>query len=200
LRKLVLCVCTLVVFASLARAQQQIDFSVGASRLFSSKPLNSSLAFTPPELKGGIYPEANVQVIFSNHFGFNVEGAYRYNDDIYNGFQRFRPIFYEANGVYAAHVSNRIRADAMAGIGGESVLFYNEFGTCSGVYAGNCRINANSNHFLVHVGGDLRYYFFRRMFLRPEIHCYHIVNNTSIFSSDNVLRIGGSIGFSLSRQ
>jgi hypothetical protein len=202
LRKLALFVsaCTLVVSATWARAQQQIDIAVGASRLFSSKPLNSSLAFAPPELSGGIYPGGSVQVLFSNHFGFNVEGSYRYNDDVYNGYQRFRPTFFEANGVYAARVSNRIRADAMAGVGDETVLFYNQFGSCSPIYGGDCHANANSSHFLVHVGGDLRYYFFRRVFLRPEVHYYHIVNNTSIFSSDNVLRLGASIGFSLSRQ
>ena len=200
MRKLVLCACTLLVFASLAAAQQQIDIAVGAGRLFSSKPLNSSLAFAPPELTGGIYPQGSVQAIFSNHFGFNVEGTYRYSEQTYNGFQHFRPVFYDANGVYAARVTNRIRADAMAGIGGETLIFYNTFSSCSPIYAGDCRINANGNHFLLHVGGDLRYYFFRRMFLRPEVHFYHVFNNTSLFSSDNVLRLGGSIGFSFSRQ
>lgn len=192
--------CTLVVFASLARAQQQIDIAVGASRLYSPKPLNSSLAFAPPPLTGGIYPQASVQVIFSNHFGFNVEGTYRYNDDVYNGYQRFRPTFYEANGVYAAHVTNRIRGDAMLGVGGETVLFYNQFGSCNPIYGGTCHTNANTNHFLVDVGGDLRYYLHGRLFVRPEVHFYHIFNNTNIFSSDNVLRFGASIGFSFSRQ
>jgi hypothetical protein len=202
LRKLALftSACTLVLFGSLARAQQQIDIALGASRLFSSKPLNSSLAYAPPELKGGIYPGGSVQAIFSNHFGFNVEGSYRYSDDVYNGYQRFRPVFYEANGVYASRITNRIRGDAMVGIGGESVFFYNQYSDCNPIYGGTCRPNANSNHFLVHVGGDLRYYFFRRLFLRPEIHYYHIFNNTSIFSSDNVLRLGASIGFSFTRQ
>jgi len=202
LRKLVLFAyaCALAIVASQARAQQQIDIAVGASRLYSPKPLNSSLAFAPPALTGGIYPQGSVQVIFSNHFGFNVEGTYRYNDDVYNGFQRFRPTFYEANGVYASRVTNRIRADAMVGLGGETVFFYNQFGSCNPIYAGDCHVNANSTHLLEHVGGDLRYYFWRRVFVRPEVHFYHIQNNTNIFSSNNVLRYGASIGFSLSRQ
>lgn len=183
--------------AALAHAQQQIDLAVGGSTLVSIKSPYSSVGYVGPAERGGVYPGASAQMIFSNHFGMNVEGSFHYHQELYNGFQRYRPTFYSVNAVYATRVTNRIRADAIAGIGGSTVLFYNTFGSCNSQYAGGCQINSNSTHFMEHVGGDLRYYLLRNFFVRPEIHYYHIHDNTNIFTSNNVLRVGASIGFSL---
>jgi hypothetical protein len=35
------------------------------------------------------------------------------------------------------------------------------------------------------------------MFLRPEVRYYHIVNNGDNFTSDNVFRVGASIGYTI---
>ena len=48
--------------------------------------------------------------------------------------------------------------------------------------------------FSLHLGGDIRYRVWRHFFVRPEAHLYHIVNNVE-FHSDNVLRVGGSFGY-----
>lgn len=187
----------IVLGATLAHAQQQIDLAVGGSTLASIRSPYSTVGYVGPTERGGIYPSASVQMIFSNHFGVNAEGAFHYHQALYNGFQRYRPTFYDVNAVYATRVTNKIRADAIAGIGGSTVFFYDSFGSCAGQFAGGCLINSNTTHFMEHVGGDLRYYFFRSLFVRPEIHYYHIQNNTNIFSSNNVIRVGASIGFSL---
>jgi hypothetical protein len=83
-------------------------------------------------------------------------------------------------------------ADLMAGVGGERVLFYSPSGNCS--FSAGCGITLNSNHLLVDLGGDIRYRVWRHFFVRPEAHLYHIVNNVE-FHSDNVLRVGGSFGY-----
>lgn len=197
---LLVSVCAVVMAADVARAQQQVDIAVGGGTVFSPKPTSASEGFVPPTEKGGTYPSASAQAIFSNHFGFNVEGAFRYDKGLYNGFQRFRPALYDANLAYAARVTNRIRADAQVGIGGETVFFYNQFGSCNPIYGGSCAIQNNSTHFTEHIGGDLRYYFWRNVFVRPEAHYYHIQNNTSVFSSNNVIRFSASIGISLVRK
>lgn len=193
-------VCTMIGLAGSACAQQQINLAVGGSTLFSPKRTNASLGFLPPTEKGGVYPGASGEVIFSNHFGINAEGYYRYHEELYNGFQRFRPIMFDANGEYAARMTNRIRADFLAGVGVQNVLFYNSYNGCNPVYLGSCSIHTNGTHFMEHIGFDLRYYFFRNLFVRPEAHYYHIQGNTNIFSSDNVIRFGASIGFSLVRK
>jgi hypothetical protein len=36
--------------------------------------------------------------------------------------------------------------------------------------------------------------------VRPEAHLYRIVNNTNTFHSDNVLRVGASVGYTFGRK
>ena len=83
----------------------------------------------------------------------------------------------------------------MAGFGGESLLFYNTFSRCN--YS-NCLVNVNSNHFLLHLGGGVRYYVWREFFIRPEVHYYRVLNNSQ-FNSDNIFRVGASIGYTFRR-
>ena len=164
---------------------------MGVGILLSSKNINASNAFLPPPEKGGLYPSFSIDRILPNHFGLSAELATSYKHELYNYYQEYRPIFYDVNGVYAPHVARRMDADLMAGVGGERLLFYAP-GNC--LYVSGCSTTLNSNHFLVDVGVDLRYRIWKHFFIRPEAHLYHIVNNVE-FHSDNVLRVGGSIGY-----
>jgi hypothetical protein len=181
--------------ASFACAQQ-IDFAVGGSTLWSPKPLTASQAFLPPALKGGTYANASLQFLGEKRFGLNIEGAARVKQGLYNGFQFYRPILYDVNGVYARRMTPKIRADFMAGAGGATFLFYNTSG-CT--FANGCRTSINSTHFAVHAGIGVRYYFWRTFFVRPEAHYYFIFNNYQ-FHSDNVFRVGASIGHTFSSR
>ena len=67
--------------------------------------------------------------------------------------------------------------------------------TTSCVYFGACY--QSSNHFLVDLGAGLRYYFRGNFFVRPEVRYYRIFNNDVDFSSDNVFRVGASIGYTI---
>jgi hypothetical protein len=193
LRKLVLLICTVVVSASFARAQQvaQIDFAVGGSTPFSTKSISSSEAFVPPPLKGGVYPNFSTDVLLNNHFGFNAEVAFRYHQGLYAEYQKFRPVFYDVNGVYSQRISARASLNFLGGFGGESLIFYNEFASCP---SGTCRVSLSSNHFLLHAGAELPYRFWRHFFVRPEAHFYRIIDNTE-FNSANILRLGASVGY-----
>jgi opacity protein-like surface antigen len=194
LRKLLLLTCAFAALTSFAPAQQiaQINLAVGGSTVFSSKSLSSSEAFLVPPLKGGVYPSFSADVFLQNHFGFNAEFAFRDHQGLYNNYQRFRPIFYDVNGMYTHHVSGRASLDLLGGVGGETLLFYNQFGSC---IAGACRVTLSSDHFLLHAGAGIRYRFWRNAFIRPEAHYYRIIDNTE-FSSANILRLGASIGYS----
>lgn len=181
---------TVVLCIGFARAQQ-IDVAVGGSTLFSSKPTSASLAYLPPAEKGGNYPFVSAEAVFKNRFGVNVEGAFRYKQGLYNAYQRFRPVLYDANAVFAPSISDKMSADLMAGVGGETLLFYNQFASCR---VATCPIYISSNHLLGHVGGGVRYYFLGNLFVRPEAHYYYVFRNKE-FHSGNVLRLGASIGF-----
>lgn len=173
---------------------QQFDIAVGDSTLLSSKSTSASQTYLPPPEKGGAYPSVSADVIFKNHFGFNAEITARANKGLYNGYQSFRPVFYDANAVFAPRLGEKISAELLAGVGGERVLFYNKYSSCNPAFATGCLTYVSSNHFLVHVGGGVRYYFWRNFFIRPEAHLYIIRNNFE-FASGNIGRVGVSIGY-----
>jgi hypothetical protein len=181
--------CVLAALVPLAPAQQ-IDFAVGGSTLWSTKPLSASQAFLPPAEKGGIFAGASLQYLTEKRLGINVEGAFRAKQGLYNGYQFYRPALYDVNAVYARPMAPKIRADLMAGVGGETLLFYQQT-NC--IYSGGCRTYVNDTHFLVHAGVGVRYYVWKTFFVRPEAHYYFIPNNFE-FHSDHVFRIGVSIG------
>jgi hypothetical protein len=188
---LVLTACAVQLFGALAYAQQ-VDVAFGAGILLSTTNLTASQAFLPPAEKGGIYPGFSIDRILPNRFGYNAEVAFSYKRQSYNGFQEYRPIFYDLNAVFAPHLAKRLDADFTAGAGGERVLFYSPSGFC--FFPGGCSTTLNTNHFLFHLGAGVRYSFWRHYFVSPEANLYHIVNNVE-FHSDNVLRVGASIGY-----
>jgi hypothetical protein len=175
---------------------QQIDVTGGISTTLSSKYSSSAQTYLPPAEKGGGYPSFSADVIFKNHFGVNAEVAVRAKQQIYNGYQGFRPIFYDVNAVFAPRFGKKFTGDFMAGVGGESVRFYDQLGTCNPNYPGGCTTYLSNTHLLVHVGGGVRYYFWRKFFIRPEAHLY-IVHNNFEFNSGNIGRVGASIGYTL---
>jgi hypothetical protein len=184
-----------VLFASLGHAQQT-DFTVGANALLSSAYNSASQTYLPPAEKGGTYASVSADILFKNRVGFNGEVAFRAKQGLYNGYQGFRPVFYDLNGVFAPRLGRRVSAELMAGVGGESILFYNRYATCNSNYFSGCFSHASSNHFMIHIGGGVRYYFWRSFFVRPEAHLYVIQNNLQ-FNSDYVGRVGVSIGYTL---
>jgi hypothetical protein len=179
-------------FAHFARAQE-VDFAVGDSILWSPKNTTALTGYVPPPEKGGAYPTALLQYRSTEHFGINIEGAIRYHKGTYNFYQPYRPILYDANAVYTTRFPRNIEGDFMAGIGAQTVLFYTQTNACY-IPAGGCRTYLNSTHFLVHAGAGLRYYWWRNFFVRPEANWYYIHNNYQ-FHSDNVFRLGASVGY-----
>ncbi|HET9309416.1 MAG TPA: hypothetical protein VFO46_25600 [Candidatus Sulfotelmatobacter sp.] len=185
-------VCAFVMFAGFAHAQQ-FDLGAGGSTLWSFKNTTASVGYLPPPEKGGNYPSVFVQYTNKKHLGFVAEGSFRYHQGFYNGLQPYRPILYDLNAVYAApHLAKKTTGDFMAGIGAETLLFYNISGGC-GLPTGGCRTYINSTHFLLHAGAGVRYYVWRNFFIRPEVHWYIIPNNFE-FHSDHVFRVGASVG------
>jgi hypothetical protein len=185
--------CAVLMLAVFAHSQQ-VDIAGGASTLFSSKSSSASQTFLPPPEKGGMYPSASADIILKNRFGFNAEIAFRAKQGLYNGYQHYRPVFYDVNAVFAPRLGESASAELLAGVGGERVVFYNQYSSCGAAFPSGCLTYVSSNHFLVHIGGGVSYYFRGNFFVRPEAHLY-IVHNNFEFSSGNIGRVGVSIGY-----
>ena len=173
-------------------AAQQADAMLGFGTLMSSSKTTADGVIAE---KGGFYPAVSADVIFRQHVGFNFEVAWRGSQGIYGGCvgcQPYRPILYDFNAVFQPKLSKKVGADLMAGVGAQSTRFYLPYCTSSF----GCHNYTSSNHFLVHIGGGVRYYVWNHVFVRPEAHFYRI-NNNDEFSGGNIVRVGASIGYTI---
>ncbi len=199
MRKLVILVpvFAFLAFAQLASAQQG-DIMIGGGTLLSSSPASGVGNFQQPAEKGGAYINITGDVIgFKRRIGFGVETAWRASQGNYPDYEdtTYRPILTDFNAVFQPKITKKIGADLFGGIGIASTRFYvPEVVSCS--YVSGCINYSSSDHFMEDVGGGLRYYVWHHFFVRPEIHYYHIQNNVE-FNSDNVFRVGGSIGYTI---
>jgi hypothetical protein len=201
LRKITLLavICGVFFLASLAQAQQA-DAMVGFGTIMSSGTATCVVSFTSNCVgseKGGLYTNLGFDVIFHKRLGFGFDAAWRTKQglDLANGGQYFRPILFDFNGVYQPRISKKVGADIVGGIGWQTTRFYAYNNSSNCVFFGSCY--TSNNHFLVDVGAGLRYYAYGHLFIRPEVHVYHILNNTDVFTNNNVVRVGASIGYTI---
>lgn len=189
-------VCALVLFASFASAQQ-VDVMAGGGTLLSSSPFTATQNQPVIAEKGGPYPSAGADIILYHRYGLNFEGAWKYKQGTYPGYEQgYRPILFDANALFQPRLGRKFGLDLMVGVGAESVRFYS--GYSSSCSFASCNNFVNSNHFLEHLGGGVRYYFFHKVYVRPEVHYYHIQNNIE-FNSGNVVRAGASVGYTFGK-
>ncbi len=187
-----LCVSALFLMAGTARGQE-IDAAFGMNALTAPSAASASGSYFPQSLRGGAFPSFSGDLLFFHHFGIGGEVSWRGSRSFFQGLptQPFRPLLYDFNGVWAPRISKKVRPELQAGIGAESIRFYQNFVVCSFT---SCTNYVSSNHFLGHFGGALRFYVFGPIFIRPEAHVYLIRNNYE-FSSAHATRFGVSIGF-----
>jgi opacity protein-like surface antigen len=183
-----------VQFASAQLASdQQVDIFLGGGTLMSSSNSSSGL----PAEKGGTYLNLGGDAVFLKHrLGINIETAWRASQGVYiSGIENYRPILTDFNLLYQPRLGKKAGLDLLAGIGAGDTRFYAPGPSCSG-----CVNYVSTNHFMEHLGGGIRFYVWQHLFVRPEIHYYHIqsnnnLNNNGAFSSNNVFRVGASIGY-----
>jgi hypothetical protein len=177
-----------------------LDLGVGFGTVKAPAVSTNSQGFRSTSESGGLYPSFSGVFRTKHRYGFSGEVAWRakqsiYGTDAFGNIEPFRPIFYDFNGVYG-RTWKKIGADAMAGIGAEDLRFYHAYFNCPGGGFFGCTNYQSSNHFLFHVGGDIRYYVWGHFFIRPEAH-YYVIHNNVEFNNANVSRFAISIGYSI---
>jgi hypothetical protein len=170
---------------------QQFDAAFGVSTITSSSStITNGLLF--PSDTGGAYPGFSADLLLRHRIGFEGELSWRASQNLYGGSQPYRPVFYSFNAIWAPKLSKNFTAELLAGIGGEDVRFYG-YTNCNNFFG--CTTYSSSNHFMGDVGGGIRAYIWHNVFVRPEVRVYFI-NNNAEFSSNTVIRYGGSLGYS----
>ncbi|MFZ0951234.1 MAG: hypothetical protein WAN17_03145 [Candidatus Sulfotelmatobacter sp.] len=182
-------------WAPMAHAQQ-IDVAFAGGSLTSPGSTFSGGELLPAE-GGGAFVGFNGDVLFKpflkGNLGVQAEVNWKASQGSYGGQVPFRPIFYDFNAMYARRFTKYFGAEALAGIGGESVRFYsNSYNNCD--FYGDCTNYVSSNHFMGDFGGGVRFYPYGNFFVRPEVRLY-LINNNFEFSSSHLVRYGFSIGY-----
>jgi hypothetical protein len=190
---------SLILMLTAAAHGQQMDFAFGLSTINapSYTASTSSSAFPAVSLTGGAYPSISGDFLLHKNYGVMGEISWKGSQGIYDGYQPFRPIFWDFNGVYMPKLSKRAAAELSAGIGAESIRFYNNFYTCG--YISGCTNYTTNTHFLGQFGAGLKLYARGGLFIRPEVHLY-LVNNNIEFTSSRVVRYGASIGYTFGER
>lgn len=175
---------------------------IGGSTLMSAATNSDLAGFHPPIEKGGTYVGISADYIrFKHRLGFNVETAWRYHRVDYPGNgEIYRPILTDFNALFQPRLNKKVGLDLLGGIGVASTRFQVPNAASCGSPSGGCILYNSSNHFMEDLGGGIRYYVWHRLphiFVRPEVHYYHIQNNVE-FNSNNVFRVGASIGYTIS--
>ena len=170
---------------------QQLDVGFGVSGLSSGSPTTSNGLFYPSD-RGGLYPGFSADFLLHHRFGIEGELSWRASQNLYGGYQPYRPVFYAFNAIWAPQLTKSLTAEVMGGIGGEDIRFY---GYTNCTYFGGCTTYTSSTHFMGDVGGGLRAYIWHNAFLRPEVRLY-LINNNVEFSSSRVVRYGVTLGYS----
>jgi hypothetical protein len=181
-------------FACQFASAQQGDFFIGGGTLLSSSSSNGGF----PSEGGGLYLNLGGDVVLHQRVGFNVETAWRATQGVYvSGIENYRPILTDFNLLFQPKLGSHAGLDLMAGIGVGATRFYAP--GPSSPYGYNY---VSTDHFMEHLGAGIRYYVWRHVFVRPEIHYYHVQSNSSInnngaFNTDNLFRVGASVGYTL---
>ncbi len=197
MRKLAFLATVFAVFAlsNLASAQQG-DFAVGFSTLTSPGASSCGSGLSSCAEKGGLYPSIGGDAIFHKRVGVGFDITWRGGQGDYAGADiPYRPIIFDFNGVYQPRLGKKLGLDLVGGIGWQDTRFYGYNNSVSCIYFSACY--SSYNHFLVDVGAGVRYYVWQHVFVRPEVRYYHVLNNTDIFSSGDIVRVGASIGYTI---
>jgi hypothetical protein len=170
---------------------QQFDAAFGVGTITSSSGTVTNGLYFPSDT-GGAYPAFSADLLLHHRIGFEGELSWRASQNLYGGSQPYRPLFYSFNAIWAPKISKNFTGEVLAGIGGEDVRFYG-LSNCSNFFG--CTNYSSSNHFMGDIGGGIRAYIWHNVFVRPEVRVYFINNNVE-FSSNTVVRYGGSLGYS----
>lgn len=178
-------------FTNIARSQQ-IDAAVGGGSIFAPAGSTATGDHQPQSLGGAAYATGSVDYLFFRKvIGVQVEAAVREDTGTYAQYFLnipFRPMFFDGNAIWTRQFTKRIGVEAVGGAGVLNTRFQTQPDCTS------TKCFASSTHLMGDVGGGIKLYAWRRLFIRPEARLYLINNNTE-FSSGHALRYGFSIGY-----
>jgi hypothetical protein len=188
--------------ATLAKAQSgSLYWAGGTATDSSSGPVNTlggGVTYNSPRM-GGFFGTVGGDVIFWHGLGVGGEISFRQDQGAYAGLS-YRPIFYDINAVYQPlKNSRRITPEIQGGFGRLKMTFNYTPQFCL-TYPQGCRSTtgqvSTQNYSQLHVGGGVRVYVYKGVFVRPTVDI-HWVNDLTEFSSHWVPAYSVAVGYTI---
>ena len=159
----------------------------------------TSTIYNTPRM-GGLFATTGGSLMVTPHYGFGGEVSFRTSQGGYAGL-KYRPIFYDFNGIYHPMGTKRLVPEIQAGLGAVNLRFYQNQRACD-VFAGCSSANTfveSSNHFQLHFGAGLKYYVRGQLFVQPRFDL-HRVNNFFQFGNNLVPEYSVALGYTFGAQ
>ena len=103
----------------------QFDVGFGVGTVLAPSSNSATGNHSPQTIGGGAYLNFSGDYIFWRHVGVEGEVAWRASQNLWGGYQPFRPIFYDVNAIYAPPLGKHAQLELLGGIGGfEHALLY----------------------------------------------------------------------------
>jgi hypothetical protein len=180
-----------------------VFFGLGTAQVSSNKQpvdtFGTGTLYTPPAM-GGLFANTGGGVMITPRFGFGGEVSFRTSQGNYAGL-KYRPIFYDFNGIYHPVNAKRLVPEIQAGLGGVNLRFYQNQSGCD-AFEGCVNSNffvESSSHFQLHLGAGLKYYVKGNFFVRPQVDL-RWVNNFFQFGSNWVPEYSIALGYTFGSQ
>ena len=191
--------------APLAFAQNGIDVFAGAGTAIADStgiPIDTFGTGTlyPTPKMGGLFLKFGGTLMLTPHFGAGAEASVRATQGPYAGL-KYRPTFYDFNGVYHPVVGRRVVPEFQAGLGAVNLKFYYTQQYCD-TFVGCSNSNSyleSSNHFQVHFSGGVKFYVKNAFYIKPQVDV-HWVNNFFQFGSSWVPEYGAVLGYTFGQH
>jgi len=194
-----------VLFCARFSAAQGVDafFGLGTAMDKSNgqaiNTFGDGTIYTAPRM-GGLFANTGGSLMITPHYGFGGEVSFRTSQGGYAGL-KYRPIFYDFNGIYHPMSTKRLVPELQAGLGAVNLRFYQNQQACD-AFAGCSTSNffvESSNHFQLHFAAGLKYYAKGQFFVEPKFDL-RWVDNFFQFGSNWVPEYSVNVGYTFGAQ
>lgn len=189
--------------ASLAHAQRLGGAYFGLGTAIDSASKNSGIVSlispdAPPSL-GGVFGDFGAAIMLAPKFGVGGQVAWRFGQGDYSPTNdlKYRPIFYDFNGIWEpAGSSGKVVPELQGGLGGANLKLYLAQSSSDPLFGSQSSnlLLSSQNYFQLHAAAALRFYVTSNFFVRPAVD-YHWVHGFDQFGRSSVLQFTGSVGY-----
>ncbi len=192
-------------YFGLGTATDSAATSPGCAPHFILDELQPTPTCEPAPTMGGVFGVIGVDFMITQHFGVNVQDAFRFAQASYLPAVgiKARPTFYDFNAIYHPFsAGKRIVPILEGGIGGSKVSLYFTQQTCATVSVCSTQSGffASANHFQVHGAFGVKLYVTPSVFIKPQVDAHWVRNMNQQYGRNFVPQYTVAVGYTFGER